>query len=982
MLSLEDGTSKGFPESRDHQLQLISDLALTLESPMLNALATSTQSAPSRTKYINQVIKVDPSLTAAAFLLPPLTQVSEAVTDITSTFDPTVSTLLTFGTAFRDGDKRSESNYVSVVAVAGGLAGECVRLLPLGEDRLCWDGHKGVQLVAPAIDNSRQGWWTANGGPIQQICFSEDNGRPGALLAVRHPGTTSILRPLAQRQYANLKMAKNDYTALSQSSYLDPNPVVRLPIQSTGGALHVDLTFNPWDQNQLAVIDVLSRWSVWKIENRMGKRDRCSVVAISSGVLPEFVDNETSGDGADGWGKILWVRDVTTIVVANRKLIAIYDTVSAVEQSKGPDLGFQDGSHWILDIKRSPIDSTHIFVLSSLCIHWLKFSHTEEHYEGSEPAVCVNILLARQHFWNPEDSSLQMVLCAREGEIMVVLHSSRSELVPTFCFSMIRSLQLPQSVSDPFVTSIGRDGPNNPIPIARAKTVATMHVAPVKYAILDDAKHFEPGSILMDNGIYFYKIFVLYKDLSVKERLYAFTNHGQELKEYDLPQIIPLVSGKASAPRDEESFVIQDSIPIGLPGSGLATLVAKSTDALSTLTPRVHDRWTSNFEWLALDAEKMLAKQDTSAVGFLEAVKDVLKYLTGDSTNRIWSLNELVVKVPMISTDDASGPWKDFLNGVYDGSTIADSNDIENVLLDRQLRTWSLLAQGNPVATGCRADGYSELMFTPLYENLLVKWIGSLGSNVQGRLRVSAEKRLRIVSVRLYLSSYGLQYESNVKEQDMVATLISNENNEFTLPLRRKSSVPRLSRKEKDKVQDILPDRPFQTGSWDSSPSASAALTKPESSLSVNSQQSTSLASGSISSPYNRLRAFAPLGSQPAPSESLMRLIGHWTVGNNPKDYDWAETQERLNPKTDAEEEGKRKSERRLKKHKRHGVDTQGDSSLADSPRPWTDVFSSQIAAPQIQVGSSQLAVPPVSSSGLEYAAKKIGTPKRRKAGF
>lgn len=201
----------------------------------------------------------------------------------------------------------------------------------------------------------------------------------------------------------------------SLPSYLDANPIAEVPIQSTGGAVHVDITFNPWNQRQFAVLDVLGRWSVWDIESRPGKRNRWSVVAVLRGQLSRFMSDDLAGEIRDGWGRILWVEGATTIAMATRGFTAFYDTVAVSEQIKGPDLELQLGSHWILDMKRSPVDSAHVFILSSLCIHWLRVSRAKELNKGTKEGIVIDILLTKQHFRSQEDRTLQMLLYAREG---------------------------------------------------------------------------------------------------------------------------------------------------------------------------------------------------------------------------------------------------------------------------------------------------------------------------------------------------------------------------------------------------------------------------------------------------------------------------------------------------------------------------------------------------------------------------------------
>lgn len=228
-----------------------------------------------------------------------------------------------------------------------------------------------------------------------------------------------------------------------------------------------------------------------------------------------------------------------------------------------------------------------------------------------------------------------------------MLHSSHSELVTVFDFSMIRSLQLPQSLSDPFVMYLsnaeGRVEPKEPIPRNVVKTFATLSMALVVYTVFDTVESFEPGSVLMDDGIAFYKLFVLYNDLSIEERLYVMTTEGHNLKKQDLPRIIPPGRHKATTPLSGKSFVVEDRFEVGMKGSGSALILSKSfaTTAQSASIWTRHDRWTLNFEWLASAAEDMdlvLSRQDSNVEDFVGSLQHSLKHLTMDSIHGIQSL--------------------------------------------------------------------------------------------------------------------------------------------------------------------------------------------------------------------------------------------------------------------------------------------------------------------------------------------------------
>ena len=390
---------------------------------MLNAPSGSKQSATSRAKHIKNLTRSEPGITPAAFLLSSLAQASEAVVDITATGDPITSKLLAFGTAADIDNKHSGTRKIDIVAVAGGLGGEAIRILRVGSEQISWIGHKGVTLSVPTIDATEQGWWIGNGSPIQQICFSEYEGRHGGWLAVRYSGATSILRPLTRRQPvpAGSRHPNNVLRKRFMPSRLDSNQILHLNIEQTGGQQHTDVAFNPWNERQFAVLDVQGQWSVWDIQGKYSKRNLWTIVSVSSGSPSDCEYDQYSTDISDGWGNILWAGDATTLIIAVRNNLLVYTIGSKAERGMGPELGLTDGSDWILNVQRSPVNPTHIFVLTSLYIYWLKVDCQRSQDTGSQVKSSSKVLLARRHHRSQEDSSLTMLLYTKlEGKLVML----------------------------------------------------------------------------------------------------------------------------------------------------------------------------------------------------------------------------------------------------------------------------------------------------------------------------------------------------------------------------------------------------------------------------------------------------------------------------------------------------------------------------------------------------------------------------------
>ena len=383
------------------------------------------QPATARNRNIKDLVKSEPVLAPAAFLLHSLAQISEAVVYTTSTYDPISSSLIAFGTAQDLRVGVSERKDVNVVAVVGGLGAEVIRLFRLQESRLGWDGHADVNLSCTKVDGNEKTVWTGDMVPIQQVCFSEGKGRAGSFLAVRLSVRTSILQPVLHDRPAASTRARTERAVGRQSvlSSLEPNLIANLAIDRTGGATHADVTFNPWKQQELAVLDTNGRWSIWSISARPRRSTMWDLLPRASGSMLDCTGNDSEEDelttnAPDGWGVILWVCDIDTIAIANRRVLKLCTINDGLQQSSEPDLGLDGKSHWIIDMKRSPTFTADLFVLTTLCIFWLRIE-TED--ENTEKGIGCRTLLARRHFRSQDDPSLRLSLCGKYGGMIYLL---------------------------------------------------------------------------------------------------------------------------------------------------------------------------------------------------------------------------------------------------------------------------------------------------------------------------------------------------------------------------------------------------------------------------------------------------------------------------------------------------------------------------------------------------------------------------------
>ena len=384
----------------------------------------SIHSAVERVHDIKELTGAYPELVPSIPLLRDLAPSSEAIIIAASTHDPAVSQLLAFGKAADLDNQRSGARTISIAAVGGGDAGEAVRLVKLSHDYLRWQGHRSIGLEAPTLADGDQGWWIGNGSPIQQLCFAEAEGEPSTWLAIRYSGATTILRPLLRRLPvpATFLNGQGNSRKYFSSSRIDANPILSLSVELTGGAPHADASFNPFNQRQFAIVDQCGQWTLWNIEGQHRRRHLWHVAAGPKGQIRAVSDDDDAVKPCaaayathDGWGTILWAASMNTIVVADRRTLAIFDVKARPQRLATPILHGEMDAGWILDLKRSPLHDSQLFVVTSSRVLCLRIRGSAQNEDGKDIEIGAEILYSTRHFRDQEDISLRLQLLSDDG---------------------------------------------------------------------------------------------------------------------------------------------------------------------------------------------------------------------------------------------------------------------------------------------------------------------------------------------------------------------------------------------------------------------------------------------------------------------------------------------------------------------------------------------------------------------------------------
>ena len=403
------------------RLQPVGESSLAIEASLNSSSLQIDHSAAARIHDIKELTHLYPELYPSVPLLPELVQISGAINSATSTHDPAVSELLAFGKAADLDNQRSGARTVPIAAIPGGEAGEAVRLARLTHDYLGWLGHRTIGLKTPTVSRGDQGWWVGNGSPIQQLCFAETEGEPSTWLAVRYSGATTILRPLLRRSPVPVTVANGPGACRKgfSSSRIDANPILTLPMEYTGGAPHADVSFNPWNERQFAIIDQQGQWTIWNIEGQHRRRHTWTTKAGPNGLIrvadDDSKDRTAENAQEDGWGSILWAGGMCTIVVEDRRTFAVFDVKTHPKWLAAPELYIVNGTDWILDVKRSPVDDSHVFVVTSSRIICLRILGVDEDEDVKNPEFGAELLFSIRHFRDQEDISLRLHLLKDDG---------------------------------------------------------------------------------------------------------------------------------------------------------------------------------------------------------------------------------------------------------------------------------------------------------------------------------------------------------------------------------------------------------------------------------------------------------------------------------------------------------------------------------------------------------------------------------------
>ena len=333
--------------------------------------------------------------------------------------DPTSSTLMDVGFAV-DKEYISAVKKMQISATASGESGNLLRLIRPRIEALGWDNHHGIKLRVLNPASAEECFWLGDGGPIRQIIFAVDTDGLTSWLAVRRAESTTILRP-SFRHPAKPSTFPTGFMGAGAQARLFPNPLLSLKIETTGGRPHADVSFNPWYIRQFAIVDQQGYWSIWDIEGQSRKRINFDVIRGKSGHIHDerSLDRDARLTSTpNGWGRVLWAGGVSTLIVCERRSLAVFSLKGQPKRLFCPDIIDLKSAHWILDVKRSKTRLDEIFVLTTSHIFWIQIHAVGEEVRNESETVGAEILLSCRHFRDGHNEMLKLEVLLEDGSML------------------------------------------------------------------------------------------------------------------------------------------------------------------------------------------------------------------------------------------------------------------------------------------------------------------------------------------------------------------------------------------------------------------------------------------------------------------------------------------------------------------------------------------------------------------------------------
>lgn len=360
-----------------------------------------------------------------------------------------------------------------VLAVAMGASGELLRLAHVEDSQWIWGEDRESVLhlsVIDSLDNFEEVIWASDGLPISQIKFvtgTPASSNPVRWLLVQKQTSTSILQPGYEKDF-RARDQKGQAGTPQGLSRVNPNLLVTLGHQETGGSAHVDAAVyvpNDGRPPQLCVIDECGYWTLWNVLGKTGFGKSSIRLSLHKcghtleGPLREiprlpmhasqhhgvlFVEGgQADSDAVNGLEETNEPQQQSRYLLTwSSKHIGILDLET---DTSLPILDFvtsMSKREWILDVQPSPVSHGHVFVLTNKSLIWVDvFPSGTTSEQGPQPAA----ILICPHL-STDSNDLKFTVCRASNHhsttSMAIIYSSKRAHTSVFWFRF-RSHSLP-----------------------------------------------------------------------------------------------------------------------------------------------------------------------------------------------------------------------------------------------------------------------------------------------------------------------------------------------------------------------------------------------------------------------------------------------------------------------------------------------------------------------------------------------------------
>ncbi|KAK4902158.1 hypothetical protein LTR27_001060 [Elasticomyces elasticus] len=828
-------------------------------------------------RQIKHLVERFPDVQPATALLGPLLRVSEAIESASARHDPLQGELLALGTV----PAEALHCTLTLAAFPSGPTGSNLRLVQMQMQRHGWDDTKDAWIKVPTI-HGMEAEWHGEGVPIQQICFAHALEGSDAFIAARMPTRTMVFRPAVRSR--------------GPSAFaLDAKICFEVSIASTGAVPHADVVFNPWYTRQFGIVDQAGNWSVYELE---GLASTKSKLVCRSG-LPTGISRPVD----DGWARIAWVGNPSTIAVCTRRQLDLYDIAGQDTDKSNPIATITSvGSSWYLAMVQVPSHPAHLAVLTST--HVLLY-----HAKAHESAINAKTLLKLRHFRNPEDTTLTLAVFTLEDATLMVLRSGVEPVMTIYRLKIDEYGGVQASL--PVAFSL----PGNTKDIA---SVTGLHLAPAQYG----SRTREPDTSLAleyrDAEFRFASLVALSKDLTLQECLYVSLPSGT----LDSNVVPSTWTGKLSSSATrlrKEKFVVDDDDAVDAivsNSSREAPISFYQQRKRSQAPARTGLAWTISLERSAQAMIDNAAQQTVVIDDVLETAEVILREQRTDEALPYRTLHDYAQGTLACQDFDDATAKLDSLASIEPPPREALQDDATDDQSKMKLALHTL--QPSDSLAG-------------MYAEMVRNWITPLSPSVPGRIRLAKEQLVRQAAADVTVASRIIRTQAAVPEAQP-ATQQSHES--FDIPVRAGPSSSQLPGSSQTASQQSVLPTP--------SPTATPSVT-------TGSSHVSTFAAPEVT----RLSQYTTF-SRPAPSalpRSLAKVLDHWIIGADPVDYDWRATSRRVaKDEVEADEQMTEKDQERVRRRaERHLRRQRREAAASEAARVATSQALEIVSASQPQ---------------------------------